>query len=348
MSLIKKFIVLIICFAIGRPVQANDANPNSLKNKIFNLIHKAQALYKQKPKKTAKYDLTGLSGTIDYKLYLIIEELKKQSQVNDLFLNRLILYGPPGNGKSTYVRKIAELTNSTLFELSGPTIVNTYQGSGSASIKQVFEKAFAEMEATKRKVFIFIDEIDAIDKKSNNETNQKTVDHEAAIQTLWIYLDKIKNNPNIFVFLATNKFKHLNPILLDRFGDNVIEISNPDEKMRQEIIEFYNTRFGVNLETKHINYMIKKTEGFSVRAIEDLARSIKRSANTENNGVVNCEIIDNMLEVYKQKPQFTEEDADKRLDKIIKYINLIGSIAAFPGYILNGLHLRDYLAIRKA
>jgi SpoVK/Ycf46/Vps4 family AAA+-type ATPase len=199
----------------------------SIKDKYNNFF------YKNSNNDYIKYKLSEMSETIPHKLYQVIEELKNETNLqSNLFLNRLILHGPPGNGKSTYAKKIAQEIGSLFFEVSAPSIVTTYQGSGSENINNIFNDAIKDQLETNKKVIIFIDEIDAI----ASTKIKRSIDSKSATQALWLNLDKIKKNPNIFVIMATNHFKDLNPTLLDRFGDNIIEIPNPDKNMRKEIL----------------------------------------------------------------------------------------------------------------
>jgi len=292
-------------------------------------------VFPEESNRKIKFELDDMSGTIPYKLYLIIQELQHHQNSN-LFLNRLLLYGPPGNGKSTYARKIAEIINASYREISGPSIVNTYQGSGADNINKIFCEAISENDIMQRNVVIFIDEVDSIASK-----NTKRVDNKAAVQALWLNLDKIKNNPSIFVIIATNEFKKLHPTLLDRFGDNIIEIQNPDVQMRKEVIDFFAQKFQLNPDKIKINDLVKKMNGFSIRAIEDALRSIKRIANIENNGEPNDQIINDVLSTHNKKPLF--EDLESKLEKPQKYLNFINSAGGVISLAANSIMLYRYI-----
>src|SRR5579872_1927447 len=95
--------------------------------------------YKKKSNgyETVKCDIEGISGTVPAKINQIIKQLNKlplYQEINNNFRNRLILYGPPGNGKTTFARIIAAETNSEFLEIHGPSVVETYVGSGPKKI----------------------------------------------------------------------------------------------------------------------------------------------------------------------------------------------------------------------
>jgi SpoVK/Ycf46/Vps4 family AAA+-type ATPase len=331
----KAFIFFFIIF-INYTSNAN-AIYNRTINQFKNMFNK---FFQKDVQKKVKYNLGDISQTIPYKLYLIIEELKNlddnQNLTNNLFLNRLILYGPPGNGKSTYARKVAQAINASFHEISGPSIVNTYQGSGAENVNKIFDEALAENNITQRKIVIFIDEVDSIASKK-----AKRLDNKASVQALWLNIDKIKTNPSIFVIIATNEFKNIHPTLIDRFGDNILEIQNPDNQMRKEVIEFFIQKFQLNAEKLEINNLIKKMNGFSIRAIEDALRSIKRIANIENNGEPTEQIINDILKIHKKKSLFG--DLKSKIENAQKYLNFINSAGGLLTIVVNTLTLYSYI-----
>ena len=157
--------------------------------------------------------------------------------------NILLLYGPPGNGKTTLARKIAEYVNGVFLMQPAPRIVNEYVGSGAKSIAQLFEDAY-RLSDEKQKTIIFIDEIDAI---ASNIKLESRGEYKSALQQLWLELDKCKSDPNIFVIFATNHFDKLDTTFLDRMGGNSVEIKNPDASTRKKVLEHYFTKATISI-----------------------------------------------------------------------------------------------------
>lgn len=310
LHLLKKKFIFIFSLIFMQDLTAYSLILNQLNNLAFNIKKTVLGIDNEDSEKMIHCKFENLSGTIPYKLFLIINEFKSSID-NDFFINRLILHGPPGNGKTTYANLIAKATDSLFFEMKGSIIVDRYQGSGANNIEDEFAMVLKKHAESNKKVVLFIDEVDAIANSKNMSGSNAHVDHETAVQTLWLNLDLVRHNKNIFVIVATNRFKDLHPTLVDRFGDNIIEIKNPNLEMRKEIILFYLNKFAIRLDQKIVDKLILDTEGFSVRSIEYLLCSIKRRCCL-NNGIINFDLIQDMLKTYKKKPQNSSTDIVQR------------------------------------
>src|SRR3989304_7956163 len=81
------------------------------------------------------YTIDGMVGVQPTKICWLIEKMKSPKGFQNMTIkNRLILHGPPGNGKTTLAKKLADETGSTLLKLDGPSIVEKYVGSGAQNI----------------------------------------------------------------------------------------------------------------------------------------------------------------------------------------------------------------------
>lgn len=309
LNLLKRY-VFIFSLIIMQDLTAYSVILNQLNNLIFNIKKATFGIEWEDSEKMIHCKFENLSGTIPYKLFLIINEFKSSIN-NDFFINRLILYGPPGNGKTTYANLIAKATDSLFFEVKGSTIVDRYQGSGANNIEDQFAMVLKKQSESNKKVILLIDEVDAIASIKNMSGANAHVDHETAVQTLWLNLDLVRHNKNVFVVVATNRFKDLHPTLVDRFGDNIIEIKNPNLEMRKEVVLFYLNKFAIKLDQKTVDKLILDTEGFSIRSIEYLLCSVKRRCCLTN-GIINFDLMHDMLKTYKKKPQSNDIDIIQR------------------------------------
>ena len=128
--------------------------------------------------------LPGLVGKLPKKISWAIESLngvtrrEKKGDESATYhvppISRLILHGPPGNGKSTIARLMAELTNRELIELPGPSVVDKYVGNGAENVRLTFSKARDMVAMLERGAIIFMDEIDAI---AANNTEKFRAEH---------------------------------------------------------------------------------------------------------------------------------------------------------------------------
>jgi chromosomal replication initiation ATPase DnaA len=116
---------------------------------------------------------------------------------------------------------------------------------------------------------------------------------------------------------------------LDRFGGNVIEIANPDTQTRLKILAHYLIKADIELDEKTFLYLVNKTEGLSIRSIEDLVSDIHMAAHISNQGKVNQQIIEKALKDTKQKfvNNLTDSEIEeKTLQRRYTYTSYIHSI----------------------
>lgn len=269
---------LLLCLATATYTHTETEIKNSETSYLTQINQLIAKWFLKKKKETAiltineEYRLDGLIGAYPPKIYWIIDQLKKEE--TPLLSNRLILYGPPGNGKSTLVRAMARKASCNILSLNGPSVVGSYLGEGAQKIRELFENGAKLYEKTKKKTVIFIDEIDAICRANINYEAPARAEHQVATQELWLALDKYKHHPGIFFICATNHFDKLDRTFLDRFNTNTIEIPNPDANARRNVLLHYLKKHNLSFDEKLLEGIIKKSEGLSVRTLEDLVQDV--------------------------------------------------------------------------
>lgn len=180
----------------------------------------------------------------------------------------VLMYGPPGNGKTFIAKAIAGELDAAFFAVDSSQIKDKYVGETEKNMRRLFE------EATKHpRAVIFLDEVDALlQKRGNQKVNLVT--------QFLILADGIAKNEDCMLLLlgATNKPWNIDPAALrpGRFGKQIY-VGLPDEAARQAIIDYSLNAVPVEDDFEAAS-VSRGLEGFSGADIAELCQRAKKAA----------------------------------------------------------------------
>ncbi|WP_010478376.1 proteasome-activating nucleotidase [Thermococcus zilligii] len=205
----------------------------------------------------------------------------------------VLLYGPPGCGKTLMAKAVASQVNATFIRVVGSELVRKFIGEGARLVHELFELA-----KEKAPTIIFIDEIDAIGAKRLDETTGGEREVNRTLMQLLAEMDGFDPRGNVKVIAATNRPDILDPALLrpGRF-DRLIEVPLPDFHGRLEILKVQTKR--MNLKNVDLAVIAELTEGASGADLKAIATEA------------------GMFAIRDRRTYVTQEDFLKAVDKVL-------------------------------
>jgi len=177
----------------------------------------------------------------------------------------LLLFGPPGNGKTMLAKAVANEANCRFFNITAASLTSKYVGEGEKLVRALFAVAIYIQPA-----IIFIDEIDSLlfERKDN--------DHEASRRLKTEFLsqfDGMQSNSQdrILVMGATNRPQELDNAALRRFPKRIY-IGLPDRETRRSMIKKLLDKQSHSLRSYHLDELSRLTDGYSGSDLTALAK----------------------------------------------------------------------------
>lgn len=199
----------------------------------------------------------------------------------------VLLYGPPGCGKTMLAKAIATECNAEFIDIGLSDVLNMWIGESEKNLSRVFESARQSKPSV-----LFIDELDALaySRSKAKSENTRTVVNEFLNQLDGVGTD----NEGILVLAATNMPWDVDPAMKrpGRFS-RIIFVPPPDEKARVAIFESKLKE----VPTENLDYKIlaSKTKNYSGADIDGLIEIAKERA------------IDEIIETGKERPLYMQD-----------------------------------------
>lgn len=258
-----------------------------------------------------RFSIPGVAGSYPIEIGHIIKQLNEENDLVRIGIhdgrkrrldNVLLFEGPTGVGKTTLARAIAQKTDSHLVEIYGADVLSGFIGGSKDIINEQIAIAIAEARALRKRVIIFIDEIDAF---SCDEKSTARTEYDAAYKALWRHIDENKDALNVFFIFATNHLDRIPVELRNRIDAGIIHIKHPDKEQRKEFLNHFSKEFaGVDLSAycsaETIEFLANETRNFSIRNLSRLCKYACMTALHDDEPLTSNHLVNELKKIKKE------------------------------------------------
>ena len=223
----------------------------------------------------------------------------------------VLLYGPPGMGKTLLAKAVANESEANFILIKGPEMLSKWVGESEKAVRKIFEKARQASPS-----IIFFDEIDSIAPRRGGSGGESNVT-ERVVNQLLTEMDGLQELTDVVIVAATNRPDIIDTALLrpGRF-DRIIYAPVPDKETRKKIFSVHTKPMKLDKDVD-LNALAERTEGYVGADIEAVCReaaimALRKDIKAKN---VRMEFFDEALN--KVGPSTTKdiEDAYKELEQ---------------------------------
>lgn len=219
-------------------------------------------------------DIGALGGIRDELATAIVEPIKNPeiyAQVGITAPTGVLLWGPPGCGKTLLAKAVANESRANFISVKGPELLNKYVGESERAVRQVFVRARSSIPCV-----IFFDELDALVPRRDDTLSEASA---RVVNTLLTELDGLgSNRQGIYVIAATNRPDIIDPAML-RPGrlETLLFVNLPGPLERAEILQTLVRNLPIDF-SEDLRRLAEECEGFSGADLGSLLRRAGYSA----------------------------------------------------------------------
>lgn len=231
-------------------------------------------------------DIGALRPVREELLTAIVEPIRnpeKYERVGITAPTGVLLWGPPGCGKTLLAKAVANESKANFISVKGPELLNKYVGESERAVRQVFVRARSSIPCV-----IFFDELDALVPKRDDALSESSA---RVVNTLLTELDGLNSRQGIYVVAATNRPDIIDPAML-RPGrlETLLFVDLPGEDERVEILQTLSRNLSIPF-TDAIAEIARSCHGFSGADLESLLRRAGYAAIKRNDDIKHEDFI---------------------------------------------------------
>ena len=239
---------------------------------------------------------------------------KKFTKMGARIPKGVLLVGPPGTGKTLLAKAVAGEAKVPFFYISGSDFVELFVGVGASRVRDMFKQAKQTAPC-----LIFIDEIDAVGRERGTGLGGGHDEREQTLNQLLSEMDGFGENEGIIIIAATNRPDVLDPALLrpGRF-DRQVTVDLPDVREREAILKVH-AKNKILAPSVKLEYLAKRTPGFSGAGLENLLNEAALLAVRRNKNAITMSEIDEATDRVIAGPAKISRKYTEHEKKVVAY-----------------------------